>query len=216
MKKEKKQTEKRAWNPILVLALALVAVFGLSALTYSWLTDSASAAPSDNDTIYENAYIDDFQYDFEYSFDGNTWTKITGQVGEGGIPVDITNSSASNYIGNLQFQAKQTGSMKSTVRVKFAYQWYKTANGNETVLQGPQLTLTPNLGSGWSLVNSDGYYHYMDGSSVVFRQGSYVPVCSGFSVGTVPAFNGQLKVVALLDGVQFNRYREVWGIDSLT
>ena len=216
MKKEKKQTEKRAWNPILVLALALVAVFGLSALTYSWLTDSASAAPSDNDTTYENAYIGDFQYDFEYSFDGNTWTDVSGQVGEGGIPVDITNSSAANYIGNLQFRAKQTGSMKSTVRVKFAYQWYKTAGSTETVLQGPQLTLTPTLCTGWSLVNSDGYYHYMNGSSVVFPQGSYVSVCSGFSVGTVPVFNGQLKVVALFDGVQFNRYREVWGIDSLT
>ncbi len=221
MKKETNRSEKRSWNPILVLALALCAVFGLTALTYSWLTDSASAAPEDESSTYENAYIDDFQYDFEYSFDGNTWYSASAD-GDGGVPVDCVNTNASDYIGNLKFRVRQRGSMKSTARVKFAYQWFRTVGQNENVLQGPALTITPNFASGhWSL-QDDGYYHYLNGSSVVFPQGSYQTICNGFSVelrddANAPIdFNGQVKIVALFDGVQFNRYREVWSIDSLS
>ncbi|MBQ9551603.1 MAG: hypothetical protein IJU96_02460, partial [Clostridia bacterium] len=226
-------SEKKSWNLFLILALFLVAVFGLAALTYSWLTDSASAAPTDvNGSSVSGAYIDDFSYELQYSFDGDfedDWNSSdwydASSTGLGGVPVNYTDSNASDYIGNLKYRMIQHGSIKSTARIKFSYQWFKTETlttahaGDEpsthrNAQQGFAFTLTPSWRSGWVDYRNDGYYYYRN-TSYVLPQETAVPICNGFSVSSAAAdFGGQLRIVALLDGVQFNRYREVWGLDS--
>ena len=229
MNNETKRSEKKSWNLFLILALFLVAVFGLAALTYSWLTDSASAVPTDDEgSSVSGAYIDDFAYVLEYSFTGNSndWHDAL-ENGLGGVPVNYTDSNASDFIGNLRYRVIQHGSIKSTARIKFSYQWFKTETlttahaGDEpsthrNAQQGPAFNLTPAMSGAWVL-ESDGYYYYQGSSSYVLPQETYINICSGFGFGEnadSPAYNGQLRIVALLDGVQFNRYREVWGLDS--
>ena len=225
MKNATKRSEKKSWNLFLILALFLIAVFGLSALTYSWLTDSTSATPTDvNGSSVTGAYIDDFSYDLEYSFDDVNWYPAAS-TGLGGVPVNYTDSSAADYIGNLRYRVTQHGSIKSTARIKFTYQWFKeetltTAHAGDepstlrNAQQGFAFTLTPSYTSTWS-DGSDGYYYYQSSSSYVLPQETAVPICNGFSVSSAAAdFGGQLRIVALLDGVQFNRYREVWSLDS--
>ncbi len=213
MKKEKSPSERKAWNPVLVVALSLCVLFGVAALTYSWLTKSATAVPSaeDDSTQVESIQIEDFTYKVEYSFDGSSW-KDCGTDGRGGIKVNYSDSDADNYIGDLRFRMNQSGTVKSAVRVKFAYQWYETVAEAEQAAQGPAINLTPSLSEGWSAAD-DGYCYYGTAAAYVFPQGENVEIASGFTVGEVNS-RTNLKIIALVDGVQFNRYRQVWDLDS--
>ena len=235
MKNQTTRSQKKAWNPILVLVLFLCAICGLVALTYSWLTDSDGVAPTDeNDVSYSNAEIGNFSYTVEYSFDnGSTWNSAS-TVGQYGVDVDYRHlepgdAVPANHISKLSFRVKQNGDMKSAVRVKFFYQWFNSedssaAAGERRSAQGPVVTLTPVLGSNspWQTSQSaDGFYYYYANNSYVFPRRSngndaYVTICNGFTVSPDPIYaDAQLRVVAFVDGVQFNRYREVWEVSTI-
>ena len=231
MKNEKNRSGKKAWNPILVLVLFLCAIFGLVALTYSWLSDSDDLVATDaSDTEYASAQIDDFHYTVEYSFNGTDWNDASGNQNNGlyGVVVNYSNPNAPDYIGNLRYRVKQDGSMKSTVRVKFFYQWLKEEDStalpsDRRAAQGSAITLIPNfVNTLWRMdQNSDGFYYYYDGSTYVFPRSangadSYVDICHGFRTDPATVVSdAQLRIVAFVDGVQFNRYREVWEVSTV-
>ncbi|HBL40952.1 MAG TPA: hypothetical protein DDY98_05015 [Ruminococcaceae bacterium] len=214
MKKGNSPSENKTWNPVLLIALVLVVLFGVVALTYSWLTKSATAVPSSESSTVENAQIGDFSYTVEYSFDGSTWTNAgTSSDAKGGVEVDFTNddSSAANHVSKLRFRVRQSGTVKSAVRAKIYYRW---CDSSGQTVQGPKVTLTPTMASGWyNNTANDGYYYYSSGGVYVFPQGSNIAIANGFSVGTVES-RSSLKIFAMVDGVQFNRFRQVWGIDG--
>ena len=224
MKQETNRSAKKAWNPIVVLALVLCAVFGLTAITYSWLTQSKTAVPTGDasNVFVSQMEIDDFSYVLQYSFDGENWqnahTANDANGGLGGVVVDPSNVSNVNPIRDLHFQLRQTGTVKSAVRVKFSYQWVKTENLQEKTVQGPALSLTPDFAnpSPWRYNMDDGFYYYVDSTaSYVFPRNQDISLVTGFTLGSTPNDTGaKLKIIAFVDGVQFNRYREVWELTS--
>ncbi len=214
-KKTAKQNKKRRLNPFVIVALAICALAVIYSATMAWLTGSVPnpiRLTQLEDFDYKmNVYFENGENDVAVvsDFDCNS-AAITP------ISVDYSNPDAENYVGKLRVEIRQTGSGVAYSRVRVSHEWSNSVVGR---LQGDSYlpyTVTEDFVDKRDV---DGYI-YFDGTMSESEQ--YTEVINGFDsaefdASTVAALSGttELLINVSVDAVQFNRYQQIWGMDSI-
>ena len=199
---ESRKTKKFKLNPFVVIALVLCAVIALYCGTTAWITSGAPVNP------LRFLQLQDFEYTIEVSTDnGATWSEETDAI--------TFSADEINNLQNIQVRITQNGNGIAFARVRMSHEW-KLADGSR--LQS-ELNLP-------FLVNEEDFYDNRDADGYVYFMGDYPigeaqVVFSGFDAtsfdpSAVTAYDGvTLSLDVTVDAVQFNRYEQLWGIDTL-
>ncbi len=212
-KKNTKQNKKRRLNPLVIVALVICALAVIYSATTAWLTSSIP-------NPIRFTQLEDFDYQMNVYFDGGNVVVSNFDCDSESIdPISVNYSdpSAANYVGKLRVEIKQTGSGVAYTRVRVSHEWLNSVTGR---LQGDSyLPFTVNTEEFVDKRDSDGYI-YFDGTMPA--NGDYMSVINGFDsaafdASTVSSLSGetQLLINVSVDAVQFNRYQQIWGMDTI-
>lgn len=215
-KKNIKQNKKRRLNPLVIVALAICALAVIYSATTAWLTASIP-------NPIRFTQLEDFNYKMNIYFE-NGESDVTvvsdydcDSAAINPISVDYSNPAAENYVGKLRVEIKQEGSGVAYTRVKLSHEWFNSVTGR---LQGDSyLPYNINADDFVDKRDVDGYI-YFDGT--MSANGDYTTVINGFDsaafdASTVSSLSGdtELLINVSVDAVQFNRYQQIWGMDSI-
>lgn len=212
-KKNTKQNKKRRLNPFVIVALVLCALVVIYSSTTAWLTNSIP-------NPIRFTQLEDFNYQVKIYFEGGETVATDFDVDSAAInPIEVnyTDSSAANYVGKLRVEIRQLGSGVAYSRVRVSHEWINSVSGR--LQSDSYLPYTLNTDSFVDKRDSDGYA-YFDGS--MSESDGYVAVISGFDSAkfdssNVSALSGttQLLINVSVDAVQFNRYQQIWGMNTI-
>lgn len=198
-----KNSKKIRLNPFAVAAIVLCALIVIYCGTTAWITGGAPLNP------IRFTQLQDFKYDIEIS--GATLSD------DGAIVFDKDTISK---IGDLKVNIKETGNGISYFRIKVSQEWLvpDNVNGDYRLQGATELPLV--FGENFfDNREKDGYIYYKGTMPV----GGSVSFITGFDSASfdASAFNNaaysglKLRIDISVDAVQFNRYRQVWGVDGL-
>ena len=203
-----KTTKKFKLNPLAIVALVLCALVAVYCGTTAWITGGAPINP------IAFTQLDDFQ------FKTNHQQVFTVTFTEN--PIDTS------ALEGLNFTVTKTGNGVAFVRFRVSHEWTAVdKDGNTVRLQG-EYNLPFKLGSDEKLYNNkteDGFVYYA--GSFPAGEEKTVEVFSGldtanFDTSAISAAldagtytSVTLKINFTVDAVQFNRYRQVWGMETL-
>lgn len=211
-----KTTKKFKLNPLAIVALVLCALVAVYCGTTAWITSGTPINP------LHLTQLDDFY--FEIAGSGKTTTYTFENTKDEDINNNINNNLS--QLSALKFTATKTGNGVAFVRFRLSHEWTAVdSEGNTVRLQG-EYNLPFKLGTDAKLYDNraaDGFVYY-EGS---FPTGTAVEVFSGldtasFDISAISAAlaagtyeSVTLKIDFTVDAVQFNRYRQVWGMNAL-
>ncbi|MEI6578262.1 MAG: hypothetical protein WCN92_02220 [Eubacteriales bacterium] len=204
--------------PTAVLVAIIIVIVAVSS-TVAWLT-------AGNAVLNRSYTLSNFDAYANVYFQGNT-NQETYHNPDGTLSINISSSSADNYIGKLRVEAKFKGKGSAYIRLKMIQQW---KDGSGKILQSntvlPFSISTPYLPgdtgnqSKWYDNRKDDYCFYY-ATKLKLTNGSYqtIPIIGGFSFiqfnAIVPSGAVSLNVAFTLEAVQINRYPQFWGINTL-
>lgn len=200
-----KTTKKFKLNPIAVIAVVLSALVAIYCVTTAWLTSGTPLNP------LRLMNLQDFQYTV-YVYDsqnGGEWVEQTEPL--------TFDADEINTLPNYRFKIVQQGSGVAFTRVRISQEW-KLADGSR--LQG-EYNMPFKVAENKELFDNrltDGYVYYMGAFPV---GGDGVEIFSGFDsanfdTSALTAYGDiTLSIDVTVDAVQFNRYQQLWGMDSL-
>lgn len=205
-----KSTKKYKLNPLAVVALVLCALIAVYCGTTAWLTSGAPLNP------LRLTSLEDFVYNIYVKTPSDTdWSQQTE-------PLEFTLNtsgelvtSSGKKLSDYSFKAVQSGNGVAFTRVRISQEWVK-ADG--TRLQG-EYNLPFIVAENNKLFDNrfnDGFVYYA-GAFPLSDDG--VEVFSGFDTSNfdtsaIPS-DVTLRIDITVDAVQFNRYQQFWGIDTL-
>ncbi len=202
---KQKSNKKFKLNPIAVAALVLCALVAVYCVTTAWITGSAPLNP------IRFAQLQDFTYNIEVSKDSGASFSTQTEV--------LTyKSSELSDLNNLQVRIQQVGSGVAYIRVRISHEWLVTeSDGSTTRLQG---------GQHLPFVLADGVYDNRDVDGYIYiptilSDGETYSIIEGFDSASVDfsplaeRSDVQLNIDIQVGAVQFNRYRQIWGVDHL-
>lgn len=210
MMSKTKSTKKYKLNPLAVVALVLCALIAVYCGTTAWITSGTPLNP------LRLTSLQDFVYTIEVSTDGGTsWTPQSAvlefSVNDNGKLV----TSGGTEISSYRFKAVQSGNGVAFTRVRISQEWLKS---DGTRLQG-EYNLPFTVAENNKLFDNrfnDGFVYYA-GAFPTGDKG--VEIFSGFDTANfdtsaIPS-GVTLRIDVTVDAVQFNRYQQFWGIDTL-
>lgn len=224
-----KSTKKYKLNPLAVIALVLCALIAVYCGTTAWLTSGVPLNP------LRLTSLQDFVYSIEYSTDGENWKENDGPIAFKLNPSkelvtagNKTTATPDNIADNInlsvvQFRVKQSGNGVAFTRVRISQEWVVLDDSGEVTqrLQG-EYNLPFELATNDKLFDNrvnDGFVYYK-GAFPLSKDG--VVVFSGFDTANfdtsaISAISDDvtLRIDVTVDAVQFNRYQQLWGMDSL-
>ena len=217
-KNNTKHNKKRRLNPLVFVALVICALAVIYSATGAWLTNSIP-----NPIRFTT--LEDFDYQMNVYFVGEDNITPAKMVAENyncksgaldPIEVDFSNPSATDYVGKLRVAIKQVGSGVAYTRVRISHEWVNSISGR---LQGDSYLPYTVAGSFVDKRDSDSYVYF---NGAMPANGDYTVVfnnfdAASFDVSTVSALSGETKLLinVSVDAVQFNRYQQIWGMDTI-
>lgn len=212
---------------IFILCMVLIAAL-LSAATFSWLQ---RVTKFDNKVVISDFSIEGMVY-FEKSAGADNTYELSELVkkkpytvteGQTMIPVNLVDKSADNYIGNLRFVVKYTGTSPAYVRVQLLEQWtendvfiespipqYTVPQKNENIfLYSRENTLVfpsyrsvsdqPQGGTGWYDNRKTDFCFYYDAPVYPYAPGGsvYMMLINGMTAENVSALGNIREGVSL-------------------
>lgn len=201
-----KTTKKFKLNPIAIVALVLCALIAVYCGTTAWITSGSPINP------LHLTQLDDFKFTISPSSNGALTYTYTFENGTNNI--DEINSQ----LAALQFSVTKAGNGVAFARFRISHEWLATKDGNTTRLQG-EYNLPFNLADSSYLLDNrleDGYVYYI---GAIPKEP--VTIFNGFDMSEfdTSAFSNYdsvtLNIDFTVDAVQFNRYRQFWGIANL-
>ncbi len=214
-KKNTKQNKKRRLNPFVIVALVICALAVLYSATTAWLTGSIP-------NPIRFTQLEDFDYKMNVYFEnGDSDVTVVSDYDCNSaaidpISVDFANPNAENYVGKLRVEIRQTGSGVAYSRVRVSHEWVNSVTGR---LQGDSYlpyTVTEDFVDKRDV---DGYVYF---NGAMSESEQYTVVVNGFDsaefdASTVSSLSGktELLINVSVDAVQFNRYQQIWGMDSI-
>ncbi len=207
-KKNTKQNKKFRLNPLAVVALVVCALAVVYCATTAWLTGEPL-----NPIRFTT--LEDFKYEMNVYFLQDDGSKVAANSGSGAVQVEYKDATAENHISKLRVEVKQIGDGVAFSRVRVTHEWL-TSTGDR--LQGDAyLPYTVNTDEFADSRNADGYIYH---KGVLSESDGFVTVINGFDNASfdpsaVSAMQGvTLSINVSVDAVQFNRYQQIWGINS--
>ena len=213
-----KTTKKYKLNPLAVVALVLCALIAVYCGTTAWLTSGTPLNP------LRLTSLQDFAYTIQVSTDGGTnWAPQTGVL-EFAVDANgnLVNKADSNKkLSDYSFKIVQEGNGVAFTRVRVSQEWVVLdTNGNVTQRLQGEYNLPFVIADEAKFFDNrfnDGYVDYKgafpaNGEAVVF---------SGFNTANFDTSvidtedNITLRIDVTVDAVQFNRYQQFWGIETL-
>lgn len=206
-KKNTKQNKKFRLNPFAVVALAVCALVVVYTATTAWLTGEPI-----NPISFTK--LDDFNYEMKVYFLQDDGTEVEVASGSA-VGVDYSDPSAQNYISKLCVEVKHNGDGVAFSRVRISHEWL-AADGSR--LQGDAyLPYTVNSEEFTDARETDGYIYH---NGALQDDDGFVRVIDGFDAASfdpsavIALRDVELNLNVSVDAVQFNRYKQIWGIDS--
>lgn len=196
---------KKGKRRIAAVIICAVAVLAIVAGSLAWYTSTNSLSVAGN--------LLGFKTYASVSFEDQNGKMHTAQTDENGLYTMSLNPSDLNYIGNLRVFVIHKGYAKSYVRVKLSVQWTMP---DGTVTQNTVLPYS--FDDNWYDNRSSDYYVYCTQDSGLFN--SYdKSIITGFDSEKFESLTltetATPKIAITAESVQINRYRQIWGIDSL-
>lgn len=210
-----KQNKKRRLNPLVIVALAICALAVIYSATTAWLTSSIP-------NPIRFTQLEDFDYKMNIYFE-NGESDVTvvsdydcNSAAISPISVDYSNPAAENYVDKLRVEIRQVGSGVAYTRVRVSHEWINSVSGR---LQGDSYLPYTVAADFVDKRDSDGYIYF---NGVMSESEQYTAVIDGFNssafdASTVSSLSGetQLLINVSVDAVQFNRYQQIWGMDTI-
>lgn len=207
-----KQNKKRRLNPFVIVALVICALAVIYSATTAWLTSSIP-------NPIRFTQLEDFDYQMNVYFEGGEGVVSDFDCDSAAIApikVNYSDPTASDYVGKLRVEIKQVGSGVAYTRVRVSHEWINSVSGR---LQGNSY-LPYTVADGFvDKRDSDGYIYFKGTMSADVE---YTTVIDGFDsaafdASTVSSLSGetQLLINVSVDAVQFNRYQQIWGMDTI-
>ncbi len=215
-KNSAKTNKKFKLNPFVIVALVLCALAVVYTATTAWLTGT----PINPVRFTE---LQDFNYDLKIYFEGANTPVVDTANGvnpNGVVSVNFSDPSEPNYVGKLRAEVTHTGKGVAFSRLKISHEWLYTPQGSTeaTRLQGDYY-LPYIINDGFKDSREFDGYVYHEGA---MADGETVSVITGFDAAAfdasaVTALSGTvtLTVNISVDAVQFNRYQQIWNMDSI-
>ncbi len=200
-------------NPFAIAALVLCVLIVLYCGTTAWITGGAPLNP------IRFTQLQDFSYDIEVLGidveEGEEPIYLVNEQGNPAMPITY-NKDTIDKIDNLRVNVTEVGNGIAYVRVKVSHEWLLS---DGTRLQGALDLPLEFSESFYDNRDKDGYIYYKGAMPV----NESVAFITGFDSANfdVSAFdnetygNMKLRIDVYVDAVQFNRYRQIWGIDGL-
>lgn len=212
--KDTKKSNKFRLKPIAVAALVLCAVIAVYCGTTAWLTGTVLSP-------VRYAAIEDFNYTVSVSFLSTAIIQDDVPTAAGSSYIDSltnsiivsTNPTDPNYVGNLRFSIKQTGSGVAFVRVKLTHEWYHTVDGYRVQdnLNLPFIISEENEERFADKREADGYI-YSVGALKPDTDYTVIDSFDAADFDTSGSEGFRLGVNITVDAVQFNRYQQLWNM----
>lgn len=202
-----KQNKKFRLNPFAAVALAVCALVVVYTATTAWLTGEPI-----NPISFTK--LDDFNYETRVYFLQDDGTEVEVTSGSA-VEVDYSDPTAQNYVSKLRVEVKHIGDGVAFSRVRVSHEWLAEDGGR---LQGDAYLPFK--------VNSDEFTDARDTDGYIYHKGALnesdgtVNVIDSFDVASfdhsavISLGNVKLFVNVSVDAVQFNRYKQIWGINS--
>ncbi len=206
-KKNTKQNMKFRLNPFAVVALVVCALVVIYTATTAWLTGEPV-----NPISFTK--LDNFKYEMNIYFLQEDGTEVEIASGSA-VKVDYSDPSAQNYISKLRVEMKHSGDGVAFSRVRVSHEWLTSAGDR---FQGDAyLPYTVNSDDFTDARSSDGYIYH---NGALKESDGFVSVVNGFDSASfdpsavIAIGDVELYINVSVDAVQFNRYKQIWGIDS--
>ncbi len=208
-----KTASRKLKKPLIAVLAALAVIVAVYSLTTAWITGTPI-----NPIRFMN--LDDFSAEQDvYFFNGSVRTEITGyQDTNGAITVSL-NSADTNYIGNLRANVNFSGSGIAFMRVKMLAEWSSGASVMQADTALP-FVIDDDADTG----NTNKWYDNRENDYCVYYtsapSASTISVIRGFDADgldmeTLSSMSLTVKLAFRVDAVQFNRYKQIWEMDSL-
>lgn len=196
---------KKGKRRIAAVIICVVAVLAIVAGSLAWYTSTNSLSVAGN--------LLGFKTYASVNFEDQNGKMHTAQADENGLYTMSLNPSDLNYVGNLRVLVIHKGHAKSYVRVKMSVQWTMP---DGTVTQNTVLPYS--FSDNWYDNRSNDYYVYCTQDSELFN--SYdKSIITGFDSKKFETSTltetATPKIAITAESVQINRYKQIWGIDSL-
>ncbi len=216
-------------RPPTAVLIAIIAVVVLVGTTVAWLTFGEAITTRVYSLSNFNAYA-------EVYFEGGTNPPETYRNLDGSVSVDLTNSSAENYIGKIRVDVYYKGRGSAYVRLKTIQQWQENTptppETNKRILQvnnaipytiaKPYLSTDSGNQEKWFDNRADDYCLYyatrLTAVNESYTLAADAKVITGVNIDQLNAIkpdNATLKIGFTLEAVQVNRYPQFWGLESL-
>jgi hypothetical protein len=167
------------------------------------------------DTI-NDAGISNFVTDGDvYFLDGQNRVEVTDFVIGGLIKVNLFNSSAQNFIGNLRFDVKHKGFSPCYLRVRVLEQWID--DKSQEIMQGDNIPyIVDNVWYDNRIKDLCFYYNGMFSSyDDNEQQQSTIHLIKGVNGYTGSDTGISMYLTFKVESVQPNRFKAFWGIETL-
>lgn len=196
---------KKGTKRIAAIIVCLVAVIAIVAGSLAWYTSTNS--------LSQVGSLLGFKTTASVYFENQSGKKISAQADENGLYTMSLNSEDENYIGNLKINVVHKGYAKSYVRVKMSIQWTMP---DGTITQNVMLPYQ--FDKNWFDNRSTDYCVYYTLDQGLFD--SYdKSIIAGFDSQSFESntltTSATPKIAITVESTQANRYKQIWGLDSL-
>jgi len=240
-----KQITKKNVRRAIVMFCIIDILLTISVGTYAWLTRDTQ--------INNNIVISDFEiqgdvYFLNSSETDNTLllseilaeTPYTNIAGETLFSVNLTDDTATNYIGNLRIVLRFSGASPAYIRVRLLGQWTENDVFISSVFPSYSIpdnddifgfseddkTIVPTYnnqdGTGWYDNRTEDFCYYYNAPVYPNSSGGsvYMLLVNGLSSTAVESLENlqssvELNMLVSVEACQPNRYRELFNLDSL-
>lgn len=215
-------------KPPTAVLIAIIAVVVLVSVTVAWLTVGEAVTTR----IYSLSNFDAYA---EVYFEGDVSPPGTYQNADGSLNVNVTATTAENYIGKLRVDAHFKGRGFAYIRLKMIQQWQ---DSGDKILQSdavlpyniniPYLAEDTGDQNKWYDNRRDDFCLYFANELNIINadfptnNSNYVEIpviTGGFDpvkmAAIAPSEAVSLKIAFTLEAVQVNRYPQFWGIETL-
>lgn len=203
------KTKKRIIKPLVAVLTVIAVLFAGYSFTTAWITGTLL-----NPVRF--ASLGDFEADVNVTFGGAPAAQdaVLGTIAVSFNPAD------ENYIGNLRASVTFSGTGVAFMRVKMIAEWQINGMGQQASVSIPFVidddAVTGNTNKWYDNRANDYCVYYTSAPSA-----GTVQLITGFDTSAfdIASYNGieglTLKLAFTVDAVQFNRYKQIWEIDSL-
>ena len=234
------QTKKRIIIPAVAVLMAALISLVWGGVTYGWFDAVRDTPPETVNFGNSEAYaivtfVDEYNQEHTLSTtDVDEDNELIYNPADSSFSVDLFTPTALNYFGKMRMRVFFRGTTETCIRVIYTEEW-KDASGK---IMRQALTPYGADGSGvgdnsginsslWiDLRRNDSIFYYSDISDPVngwrisspkvggVVQQRSLPIITKGPVFTEPLAGVTMRIGIRVESVQFNRYREIWGITS--